>query len=355
MQTFNAIGLMSGTSLDGLDIAYCKFEVSEFEAPAYQIIYAKTIDYSKEFKIFLKDLENYNTTDFLRNDRYLGTVFGNYIKDFIKENKITKVDFVASHGHTVFHQPNNGFTVQVGNGANIAAQCKLPVVCDFRSLDVALGGQGAPLVPLGDYLLFNSYSHCLNLGGIANISFQNSQNERIAFDICPCNMPLNFIIQKIGKNYDDNGILAAQGKVNFELFNKLNELEFYKKSAPKSLGKEWVDAYFMPLILNSNLDIKDLLSTLCEHIAYQISIQIKGENLQLFITGGGAFNGHLISRIKHYSKVNVIIPDEKIINFKEALIFAWLGVLRWQNKVNTLSSVTGATKNSVGGCIYWNS
>lgn len=350
--TFYVIGLMSGTSQDGLDIAYCKFENIDTEKPKYEIIVAETIAYNQAQKEDFTALETSNSLFFCEQDRKIGKYFGEEVAKFITKNNINNVDFVASHGHTIFHQIDKKLTVQVGHGASVAAACNLPVVCDFRTLDVALDGQGAPLVPLGDHILFAQYSHCINLGGIANISFQNSQNERVAFDICPCNIPLNIFMKKLLKEYDDKGIYAATGKINKKLLEQLNNLPFYKQKEPKSLGKEWILATFMPIIEAENTSINDKLATVCEHIAIQIKNQINSPNNSIFITGGGAFNDYLISRIKYYCNCKVIIPSEKVINFKEALIFAWLGVLRWQNKTNTLRTVTGASKNSVGGCIY---
>ncbi len=349
---FYVIGLMSGTSLDGLDIAYCKFEISNNENPKYEIIFAETIKYSNEIKQIFLDSEHVSGLVFALNDRKIGDFFGTEVKKFILKYSISRVDFVASHGHTIFHQIDKKLTVQLGHGANLAAACGLPVVCDFRTLDVALGGQGAPLVPIGDQLLFSDYFYCLNLGGIANISFQNQQNQRIAYDICPCNLPLNYLTKLLLKEYDDKGSLAANGTIKDEMLTKLNLLPFYTQNEPKSLGKEWFLHYFLPILEIDLHSIQDILATVCEHIAIQIGKQIKEHSKNLFITGGGAFNDFLVQRIKYYCPCKVIIPDEKVINFKEAIIFAWLGVLRWQNMTNTLQSVTGASADSVGGCVY---
>lgn len=350
---FNVVGLMSGTSLDGLDIAYCQFEFDTQNKIGFEIIKAETIEYAVELKQEFLTAEKTDTLSFIAFDRKIGTYFGNQVYDFVAKNNLIKPDFVASHGHTMFHNPKKGFTVQIGHGASIAAACQLPVVCDFRSLDVALGGQGAPLVPIGDYLLFNQYSHCLNLGGIANISFKN-EGEIIAFDICPCNIPLNLLAQKKGLVFDENGELARKGTVNLNLLTALNNLGFYSQKPPKSLGKEWVEAKFLPLVSDYNSSIEDLSATIVEHIAIQISKQITMPHAQLLITGGGAFHSFLIERITHHTIANVIIPDENIVKFKEALIFALLGLLRWTKQTNTLKSVTGAAKDSIGGCIYIN-
>lgn len=350
---YHVLGLMSGTSLDGLDIAYCRFEQNADAKTKFEILATQTIAYTEDFKKKFVDAEKYSTLDFIQFDREIGFFFGLQVSKFLTNFKLPKPDFVASHGHTIFHDPAKKYTVQIGHGASIAAASNLPVVCDFRSLDVALGGQGAPLVPIGDELLFEPYSHCLNLGGIANISYQKS-NHRIAFDICPCNIPLNFYAKYLGLAFDKNGEKARSGSIDYILLQKLNDLDYYKQLAPKSLGKEWVDACFMPLLARYNLAVQDVLATLVEHISIQISKQIDYKSVQLLITGGGAFNTFLIEKIKSKTQAMVIIPDENIVKFKEAIIFALLGLLRWQNQSNTLKTVTGASKDSIGGCIYSN-
>lgn len=352
-QVFNVIGLMSGTSLDGLDIAYCQFKIIDNAKIDFTIIAAETIAYAESIKQAFIAAETSTTLSFIAFDRKIGTYFGNQVQLFLQKHKLKNPDFVSSHGHTIFHDPANGYTVQIGHGANLAAAAKIPVVSDFRSLDVALGGQGAPLVPIGDFLLFNDYSHCLNLGGIANISYQK-QEKRIAFDICACNIPLNFLANKVGFEYDKNGAIARSGTVDDMLLHQLNNLPYFSQNPPKSLGKEWVESQFLPLILASKSNTEDILATVVEHIAINIAKEISGTANQLYITGGGAFNTYLVERIKINSAINVIIPDENIVKFKEALIFALLGLLRWTNQTNTLKTVTGASKDSIGGSIYIN-
>jgi len=350
MKSYNVIGVMSGTSLDGVDIAYCVFSEEDGKW-LYFIKYAELNKYDEYWNNTLLNIENSSAFDFVSTNKLYGHFIGKLLKNFIKKYNI-QPDFIASHGHTIFHQPEKMITCQIGDGAAIAAETGLTVICDFRSLDVALGGQGAPLVPIGDKLLFAEYDFCLNLGGIANISF-DKEKERIAFDICPVNIVLNKIAQNFGKVYDDNGFLASEGQINQELLNNLNELEYYKSYPPKSLGKEWVMKYFIPIINKSNLSDNDKLCTICEHIAIQISKVVNfSENKKMMVTGGGAFNSFLISRIKDYCKCVVIIPDSKTIEYKEALIFAFLGLLRMNNKNNCLSSVTGAKRDNIGGAVY---
>ncbi len=355
---FYVIGLMSGTSLDGLDIAYCHFTYRN-DVFGYKVLAAETIEYDSELKSAFQRIENSDAAYFCEWDRKTGKYFGEQVIDFMRRNSIAEVDFISSHGHTIFHQPEKGFTVQIGHGASLGAACGLPVICDFRSLDVALGGQGAPLVPIGDQLLFAGYDFCLNLGGIANISFQNA-DKRMAFDIVPVNMILNKWAQYTGLEFDKDGELASKGNVDENLLNKLNALSFYEQSFPKSLGKEWVLACVIPIIEEFvNLSINDVLATFCEHVALQISKVVlsnaKGRNnCSLLATGGGALNNYLMSLLKTKLSPHceLIIPDEKTLKFKEAIIFAFLGILRVLEIPNSLRSVTGAAKDNVGGCVY---
>ncbi|MBI9034512.1 MAG: anhydro-N-acetylmuramic acid kinase [Bacteroidales bacterium] len=348
---YTAIGVMSGTSLDGVDLACCDFFFDDNKW-SFEISHSITQDYDEKWKRRLSDLPQENAKVYALTHVEYGHYLGKLIAGFIKENNLNP-DIIASHGHTIFHQPESGFTAQIGDGAAIAAETGIKTVCDFRSLDLALGGQGAPLVPIGDEFLFSDFDYCLNLGGIANISFKE-KNQRIAFDICPANMPLNLLVNDFdGRDYDFNGELAASGNINQQLLDQLNGLSFYKKSFPKSLGKEWFDAEFLPIIEKCNIPIEDKLRTVVEHTAIQISKCCKTDaEAKMLITGGGALNQFLISRIKHYCSVNVITPEKNIIDNKEALIFAFLGVLRLTEEINTLSSVTGARTNSSGGGIY---
>lgn len=350
MKTETVIGLMSGTSLDGVDIACCEFWESHTKVH-FNILAAETIPYPAEWKVKLEKAPSLSGLEITRLDLQYGTYLGKLTNDFIDSNKI-RVQWIASHGHTIFHQPDRGFTLQIGHGAAIAAKTGKSIISDFRSLDVALGGQGAPLVPVGDKHLFGEYDFCLNLGGFENISM-DIQGKRIAFDICPANTALNHFAEKLGFGFDKNGHLAAQGKLNVDLLEQLNQLDYYSKTPPKSLGREWLETSFLPLI-NQNIPITDVLSTLCEHIAMQTAKTVSGFPLgNLLITGGGAENGFLISRIREHIKHQIVIPDKTLIHFKEALVFAYLGWLRSKNKINTFSSVTGATRDSSGGIIFY--
>lgn len=344
---------MSGTSLDGVDIALCEFH-HVHQQWTFQILKAETIPYSEEWKNRLSGVEKGTAFDLALTDSDYGHLLGQLCKSFIDRQRI-KPDFIASHGHTIFHQPGQHLTCQIGRGSAIAAVCEIPVICDFRSLDVALGGQGAPLVPIGDHYLFPEYDFCLNLGGFANISFENN-DQRIAFDICPVNIVLNYLSGKIGSSYDKDGIHSRSGKINQELLSHLESLEYYHRPPPKSLGKEWVVEIIHPLLQSSGLPVRDQLATFSEHIALQIArvtrSEKSGKTGKILLTGGGTFNKFLIGKLEKYCVQRIVIPPDFIVNYKEALIFAFLGILRWQNETNCLKSVTGAMKDSSGGAIY---
>lgn len=350
--TYNVIGLMSGTSLDGLDIAHCRFSLNA-HSWNYEILEAQTIPYPDEWKQRLVQAPALDALNFQQLHVDYGFYLGMKVSDFVVNHRIT-ADFVASHGHTIFHQPDKRLTVQIGNGSSIASKCKLPVICDFRALDVALAGQGAPLVPVGDRHLFSGYDFCLNLGGFANVSYE-FKGKRIAYDICPVNIVMNEMSASMGKAFDENGDMAREGMISHYLLTALNQLGFYKvaPNTPKSLGKEWVTTSVDPILDLYEVDEKDSLRTFCEHIAFQIAKSLNDKPKgKLLITGGGAYNTFLIECIQQQVIHEVVIPDKMTIEFKEALIFAFLGVLRMRNEVNCLKSVTGAFSDSCCGVIH---
>ena len=341
---------MSGTSLDGLDLAYCSFWRDSGNWH-YKVMDAVTIPYSHDFKGKLSVLVNSSALEFVKMDAQLGAFIADAILDFIKEQP-QKPDIISSHGHTVFHQPDKNITSQIGNGAVIAAKTGITVVSDFRTADVALGGQGAPLVPIGDQLLFGEYNACLNLGGFSNISF-SLNGKRAAFDISPCNMPLNRLALSLKTDYDKNGQIAESGKLNIALLDELNALDYYSLKGAKSLGYEWFEHDFWPLIEKYDIETKDKLRTVTEHIAFQLTNVfhcISGNDI--LATGGGAKNKFLIKRLTEMSGKNVIIPDEQTVDFKEAVIFAFLGLLRVRGEINCLKEVTGASSDSCCGAVY---
>jgi len=337
--------------MDGVDITFCEF-IYENNKWTFDIKEAKTIPYDNNWTVRLSQLHKQPIHLYPKTDAFYGRYLGKITKQFIDENNL-EVDFISSHGHTIFHQPENGFTAQIGCGAGINAETNLPVINNFRTIDVQLGGQGAPLVPIGDKYLFSEYNACLNLGGFANISFKETGK---AFDICPCNMVMNLLANELDLPFDNEGEIAAKGTINKELLLALNNLDFYKKQGAKSLGIEWVNNQFLPVINGfENILLADKMATLSEHITMQIAAVLNTNNIEsVLVTGGGAFNSFLINNIKNKTKTEIIIPNSKIINFKEALIFAFLGVLRIRNENNILKTVTGAKTDSMGGALYGN-
>ena len=327
----------------------------------------ETLSYSgTEWNKRLPGADRLSGIELMELHRDFGRFTGNSVNEFLKDVEV-KPDLIASHGHTVFHQPENRLTLQIGDGAEIAGLTGISTISDFRRLDVALGGQGAPLVPVGDELLFGNYNYCLNLGGFANISFRE-HGKRVAFDICPVNIVLNLLAGEKGKAYDHNGDIALEGIIVPELLESLEALDFYWLRGPKSLGKEWVDSVVLPLLEKSQAPVEDKLRTFCEHIALRINAIINKESLQsgfkngsggsnpapaMLITGGGARNGFLTELISEKTApVQTIIPESDLVDFKEAIIFAFLGVLRLRGEANCLASVTGAIRDNSGGIIY---
>lgn len=346
---YKVLGLMSGTSLDGLDIAYCEFELKD-EKWHYQIKHAETIPYTSEIVQMLLSCENCSGEMLSFADYHVGRLFGQYARTFLDKYDLS-VDFIASHGQTIFHQPSKGFTTQIGNISALSVESRCTVVGDFRAMDVALGGQGAPLVPIGDEILFGEYPCCLNLGGFSNISYKE-HSKRIAYDICPVNMVMNHLANMLGKPFDENGKIAKSGKIDDVLLSTLNSIPYYSNHTRSSLGKEWVNQYIFPLVDYSSLSVEDIMATYLEHIAIQIAYSLKGDTL---LTGGGARNSYLVEKIREKTNYRIIVPDNLTIDFKEALIFAFLGLKRMRGEVNCLASVTGARQDSCSGLIaVWN-
>lgn len=350
-KSINVIGIMSGTSLDGLDICLVSFNCDDYSD--FNIINSETYNYSSDWTDKLSNAINLGLNELNKLDNEFGKLIGDNINKFILKIGNPKVDLVSSHGHTVFHDPKKGITKQIGKGSVIFDRTKISLICDFRTQDVELGGQGAPLVPIGDLNIFKNYKYCLNLGGFGNISIKKNKLIK-AFDICPVNTVLNYYSKKLGYPYDKNGKFSEKGNVNYKLFNKLNSLEYYKTKGPKSLGIEFVNEKIIPLIDSFSINNNDILKTFIEHIAEQINISIieNKENESILITGGGTYNQTIIKKLKNKLKCNVIIPEKKIIDNKEALIFAYMGLLRFNNKINCLKSVTGASKDHSSGKLF---
>lgn len=347
MKKYYAIGLMSGTSLDGLDICYAEF----IKNPKwnFKILSSKKVDYDEKWHSALKNSISLKSDDLLALNVDYGLYLGEQVEKFRQENSIEKVDVIASHGHTVFHQPHHKFTLQIGDGRAIKLKNDFPIVYDFRSQDVIMGGNGAPLVPIGDSLLFNEYNACLNLGGFSNISFEEN-HKRIAFDICPINIVLNHYSQKLGFDFDNGGNIAKTGNINANILNQLNKLNFYQKTPPKSLGLEWVIQNIYPLL--NSLSPADALATFTQHSVEQIRFIFKKYNLiNCLITGGGVYNSYLIQQLKKTTTTEIIIAKPSIIEYKEALIFSFMGVLKLINENNILSSATGSYKDHCSGLL----
>lgn len=347
--TVLAIGLMSGTSLDGLDIAFIKFTYLG-ESWDYQFIHTKTIPYPAELLIALQRPFNWVGTHFAAIDESYCSFVAQSIRELLKEVDDFQPDFIASHGQTLFHQPEKGITFQLGSGSKIAAKTNIPCVSDFRSADVARGGQGAPLVPVGDQLLFSSFNNCVNIGGFANCSYTKN-GARIAFDMVPANFVLNSLAERLGKPFDENGKEASKGELIPDLFKQLNQLDYYQLTPPKSLGAEFVNQYIKPILETyKSHSARDLLATFTEHIAFQIAENLAPGNCLL--TGGGAKNEYLVTRLQEFTSTEVVVPTDELIDFKEALIFGLLGALRRKSITNVFASVTGAYKDHCAGSIH---
>jgi anhydro-N-acetylmuramic acid kinase len=363
---YKAIGLMSGSSLDGLDIVYTHLQETAGKW-GFEIINVDCYPYTREWMEKLKQATSLNALDYQLLHAEYGHYTGEQVNRFIEAYSLQhKVDLVASHGHTTFHVPAKMMTAQLGDGAAIAAVTGLPVVSELRAMDVALGGQGAPIVPIGEKLLLHEYPLLLNLGGIANIS-ANMGNEYVAFDICAANRVLNLLAAKEGKEYDEEGNMAAAGKINEHLLQALNNFEYYGKGYPKSLANDFGTGSVFPLVEQYALATEDALRTYVYHIAMQvkhaIGMILRDEKLQtspfierqLLVTGGGALNTFLVNTLQQALKeemIEVIVPEKNLVNYKEALIMALIGVLRWREEYNVLSSVTGASRSSIGGALW---
>jgi anhydro-N-acetylmuramic acid kinase len=351
-EKYTTIGVMSGTSLDGVDLAHIVFTVKNNKWE-FEILESETISYPNDWLNKLKIAVDFSEAQLEKLNQDYTQLLATIISSFIEKYDIKNLDAVCSHGHTILHQPQNGFTLQIGNLPKIATLINQTVVCDFRVQDVQLGGQGAPLVPIGDRILFSEYDYCMNLGGFSNVSFEQNK-ERIAFDISAVNTVLNFYANQLGFDYDDRGSISRNGICNDDLLNELNALDFYQKKYPKSLGYEFVKETILPLIESYTIPLEDKLNTFTEHVALQIALALPNKNGSLFITGGGAYNDFLIERIQyHLPEMKIIIPSAKILEFKEALIFALLGVLKLRGEINVLSSVTGAKSDHSSGMIYY--
>jgi anhydro-N-acetylmuramic acid kinase len=359
---YRAIGLMSGSSLDGLDIVFTELEESRGKW-TYQVRQAECIAYSNEWMQKLAAAKNLSALEYMRLHIAYGHLTGELVQDFIERYHLQhQVQIISSHGHTVFHEPSNQMTSQLGDGAAIAAKTGINVVSDLRHMDMALGGQGAPIVPMGEKLLFPDDGLFLNIGGIANIS-ANLKDGFTAFDICPANRVLNLLANQAGKDYDENGEMASKGFTRDEPLALLNQQEYYRKAFPKSLANEFGTELLYPILQKANLSVPDAMRTMVEHIVIQTTRSVgrllpklaEGVSKKMLVTGGGAFNTFLMERLQASLKpmgVELVVPDSNTVQYKEALIMALLGVLRWREENTVMHSVTGASRSSIGGAVW---
>ena len=364
---YHVIGLMSGSSMDGLDIAFVQFHENGGKW-TYEILNADCYPFPEEWQLRLKKATSLNAIEYQILHTDYGHYLGEQVNRFIDIYQLEfRVQLISSHGHTVFHLPGKRMTAQIGDGAAIAAGTGVAVVSDLRSMDIALGGQGAPIVPIGEMLLLNEYDFFLNLGGIANISCHfrdKTETGPVAFDICPANRVLNLLASELNLDFDEDGKIASEGSINDTLLNELNQLDYYALAFPKSLANEFGTDIVYPILKSSGISASNSMRTYVEHICVQVKkgIEKLGQeygtasgNRKLLVTGGGALNKFLLERLRIYlDEVNVelILPDEKLIKFKEALVMALIGVLRWREEINVYASVTGASRDSIGGAIW---
>lgn len=350
-EKYTVLGVMSGTSLDGIDLAQIVFTVRDKQWK-FEIQDSETISYPTLWLNKLKTALTLSNEDLAQLNQDYTIHLATVINNFIAKKQLLNLDAICSHGHTIAHQPQNGYTLQIGNLAEISSLTQHTVVCDFRVQDVQLGGQGAPLVPIGDEILFSEYDYCMNLGGFSNISFVEKK-QRVAFDISPVNTVLNHYANSLGFDYDDKGMISRSGNCYPDLLEQLNALPFYQKNYPKSLGFEFVKETILPLIESYKIPIADKLNSFTKHIAIQIAASLPSKKGKLLVTGGGAYNDFLIELIQEQlPEMEIIIPNYKTLEFKEALIFGLLGVLKLRGEINVLSSVTGAKFNHSSGIIH---
>ena len=346
---WRVLGMMSGSSLDGLDLCLATFAETE-TGWTYALESSETVVYPVFLQQKLATAHQLSALGLMQLDADLGAFFSAAVADFLRGKQAPVL--LSTHGHTIFHQPEGGFTTQIGGAARLAAEIRLPVVYDFRSADVGLGGQGAPLVPIGDALLFSEFAACLNLGGIANISFQY-QNKRIAYDLACCNMVLNAASELLGQPYDAGGQLARSGSVVPALVATLRQLAFYQQSPPRSLGREHFEAELKPLLFNGQYTPEDVLATWCAHLGEILGSELSKHQVggRILVTGGGAYNDFLMAQLRKHSSAVFYLPPAELIEQKEALIFGFLGLLRYLRRPNVLSEVTGSSSNHCAGAL----
>ncbi len=353
---------MSGSSLDGLDIAYCEFQVDKKAITDWKLLEATTANYPEKWTARLQHLPEQNARTLARTNVYFSRFMADLVNDFIQEHKI-QPDLIASHGHTIFHEPDRLMTLQIGDGATLAALTGISVASDFRTQDIALEGEGTPIAPAADRFLFPGYDFYLNIGGIANVTC-NANGRYIAFDTSPANQILNMLAAELGLPYDKDGQIARSGKLNIELIDQLEQFAYFQQDYPKSLDNNWIREHVLPTFAIAESPVADLLHTavhfISKHIGESLKNIIRKEHLHkdkytMLVTGGGGFNTYLMECIQtdcQAVNTEIILPERDIIDYKEAILMALMGVLRVEHIPNCFSSVTGAKRDSIGGALY---
>jgi anhydro-N-acetylmuramic acid kinase len=350
------LGVMSGTSCDGLDLALCRF-VGEFPQVDFEVLSAHCFEYSAEWREKLQNAMHLSALDLTILEDQWSRKVANNILTFI-EDAPEKPELIGFHGHTIFHQPHNGFTVQMGSGATLSRLTRIDTICNFRQQDVALGGQGAPLVPMGEKWLFVAYAGFMNLGGFSNVTQRIEEEDgsetMIAYDVCALNIVLNKLCGELNLPFDAEGKIAARGSISSDLLIALNEIKYFQSGKKGSLGLEWVEKDVLPVIEQyretKSLSIETIIATFTEHCAIQCSNAMPDG--RYLLSGGGTHNITLIDSIRKHSNAQIEVPNKLLNDFKEAIIFAFLAGLRASELPNTLTSVTGASRSGSNGAYY---
>ncbi|MGB0167057.1 MAG: anhydro-N-acetylmuramic acid kinase [Luteibaculum sp.] len=348
MQKWKALGIMSGSSLDGLDLALSEYTLNQ-EKWSFKILHRDSIELPDNLKELLKTSTSLSGEDLVLLDITYGKWIASQLGDFLAD--YPKPDVVGLHGHTVFHKPDLGYSLQIGSADHVAASVSCPVVSNFRQKNIALGGQGAPLVPIGDFHLFNDFDACVNLGGICNTTLLNRQ-DLLAWDISACNQVFNFLAHEMGQAFDKDGVIALSGSLDEDLLQALNRLSYYDLKAPKSIGNHWVKENFIPLVQRAKSSVPDKMHTVQRHLVDRICTELKSYGVKkALLTGGGAHNANFVQRLRDQGDIEFIVPEKQIVDFKEAIIFGFLALLRILCKENILSSYTNSKFNLSGGSI----
>lgn len=350
MTTYKIIGSMSGTSIDGIDLALIEFSVAN--DINYKFLASKTYKYSEDWVQKLRYNPTISAADLFKLDHEYAIYSAEVINKFIQEFDLNReeINCVAHHGHTYLHRPDLGYTFQLGCSPILSDLVQLDFITDFRKEDVALGGQGAPLVPIGDLYLFKEYDACINLGGFMNISFQEG-NSRTAYDLGSFNYILNHLANKLGLEYDKEGSIARSSKADSSLLEKLTKLDYYQRELPKSIGAEYAEAYIIPLV--DQFETTVAISTYTKHAALIVAKEVDNHSFKkILLSGGGAHNLYFIDLLQELTTAEIVVSNQELTDFKEALIFALLALLKREEKINVLSSVTGSNTDHSAGILY---